>query len=238
MTSFRFVASVAAVTATVALAACGGDSNPTTPTPTPTPTPTVPVPPPVLNAAPRITSMTANPSFGVATLTAFAMTASATDADGDPVTFEWELGDGSRASGAAISKTYLAGGAATITLTVTDGRGGSATDRRTITVGTLNGSWTGTVNFGGNDNRVATMSLAQVGGVVSGTLTMAPNFNGRTDPAQLGRVDSNGAFEIRWKIDPFLDFTMRGQMDATGTRISGGTFGSGFAGEPFVFDKR
>ena len=66
----------------------------------------------------------------------------------------------------------------------------------------------------------------------------APRFDGRTDPAQLGRIDSNGAVEIRWKVDPYLDFTMRGQMDPTGMRISGGTFGSGFAGEPFVFDKR
>jgi PKD repeat protein len=182
--------------------------------------------------------MTANPSFGVATLTAFAMTAAATDPDGDPVTFDWDLGDGTRATGAAVSKTYLTGGAATITLTVSDGRGLSATDRRTITVGSLTGNWSGTVNFGGNDNHVSTMSLVQVGGVVSGTLTIAPGFTGRTDPAQLGRIDSNGAIEIRWKVDPFLDFTMRGQMDPTGTRISGGTFGSGFAGEPFVFDKR
>jgi PKD repeat protein len=182
--------------------------------------------------------MTVNPAFGIATLTSFAMTGAATDADGDPVTFEWELGDGTRATGPAVAKTYLTGGAATVTLTVSDGRGATATDRRTVTVGTLNGAWSGTVNFGGNDNRASTLSLLQVGGVVTGTLTIAPGFNGRTDPAQLGRIDSNGAFEIRWKVDPFLDFTMRGQMDPTGLRISGGTFGSGFAGEPFVFDKR
>ena len=121
---------------------------------------------------------------------------------------------------------------------MSDGRGLTATDRRTITVGSMTGNWSGTVNFGGNDNHVASMSLVQVGGVISGTLTLAPNFSGRTDPAQLGRIDSNGAIEIRWKVDPFLDFTMRGQMDPTGTRISGGTFGSGFTGEPFVFDKR
>jgi hypothetical protein len=231
----RFVASLAALALAVGAAACGSDSSPAAPSPTPTPT--IPVAPPVLNAPPRINSMTANPSFGVASLTAFAMTASATDPEGDPVTYEWELGDGSRATGAASGKTYLTGGAVTITLTVSDGRGGSATDRRTITVGSLDGNWGGTVNVGGNDNQPATMSLTQVGSVVSGTLTMG-GFSGRTDPAQLGRVDSSGAFEIRWKIDPFLDFTMRGQMDPTGQRISGGTFGSGFTGEPFVFDKR
>jgi len=40
------------------------------------------------------------------------------------------------------------------------------------------------------------------------------------------------------KVDPFLDFTMRGQMDPTGRRISGASFGSGFNGDTFSFDKR
>jgi hypothetical protein len=214
----------------------GSNGNPSSPSPTPSPTPS-PAPAPSPNRAPVINSMSANPGFGIATLTAFALTAAATDPDGDPVTFEWELGDGTRGTGAALSKTYLTDGAATITVTASDGRGGTATDRRTITVGSMTGSWSGTVNVGGNDNQPSTMSLAQVGGVITGTLTLA-GFNGRTDPAQLGRIDTNGAFEIRWKVDPFLDFTMRGQMDPTGRRVSGGTFGSGFAGEPFSYDKR
>jgi PKD domain-containing protein len=238
--SLRFVRPLAAVALALTFGACGSDKSPAGPSPTPTPTP-IPVPTPVLNGSPRISSMTTFPSFGVATLTSFAMTAAATDPDGDTLTYDWDLGDGSRASGPSLGKTYLAAGPTTITLTVTDGRGGSATESRTITVGTLNGTWTGTVNFGGNDNRASTMTLSQVpgvGGIVTGTLTMAPGFKGLTDPAQFGRIDLSGAFEIRWKVDPFLDFTMRGQMDATGNRISGGTFGSGFGGEPFVFDKR
>ena len=220
-----------------ALTACGGNNdNPSSPSPTPTPTPT-PTPASNPNRAPVINSMSANPGFGIATLTAFAMTVSATDADGDPVTFEWEFGDGTRATGPALSKTYLTDGAATVTVTASDGRGGTATDRRTVTVGSMTGTWTGTVNFGGNDNQPSTISLTQVGGVITGTLQLI-GLSGRTDPAQLGRIDTNGAFEIRWKVDPFLDFTMRGQMDPTGRRISGGTFGSGFAGEPVSYDKR
>lgn len=234
MPRFRF-APLAAVVIAAGLAACGSDSpSPTTPTPAPTPTPTPPPAP--ANRAPTISSMTVNPTFGIATLTAFAMTGAATDADGDPVTFDWDLGDGTRGSGAALSKTYLTDGAATLTLTVSDGRGGTATDRRTITVGSLTGTWSGTVNAG-TTVAPATMSLTQVGGVVTGTLVLS-NLNGRTDPAQIGRIDTNGAFEIRWKVDPFLDFTMRGQMDPTGRRISGGVFGSGFTGDPFAFDKR
>jgi PKD repeat protein len=235
MPRFRF-ALMPVLTLAATLAACGGDGNPSPTTPTPTPTP-APTPAPQANRAPTIASMTANPGFGIATLTAFAMTAAATDPDGDPVTFEWELGDGTRATGAAVGKTYLTDGAATVTLTVTDGRGGSATDRRTITVGTLTGGWAGTIGFPGGPNVPATLQLMQVGGVVTGTLS-AMGDSGRTDPSQLGRIDSSGAFEIRWKIDPFIDFTMRGQMDPTGRRISGGMFNSGFNGEPFTFDKQ
>jgi hypothetical protein len=230
-------AAAAAVILALALSACGSDNNPAAPTPTPTPTPTPPPPPPPANRAPTISSMTANPAFGVATLTAFAMTAAATDPDGDPVTFEWEFGDGTRGTGPALSKTYLTGGAATVTLTVSDGRGLSATDRRTITVGSLTGNWSGTIGFPNGQSAQATLSLVQTGGTVTGTFA-ALGDTGRIDPAQLGRIDSNGAIELRWKIDPFLDFTMRGQMDPTGTRISGSIFGSGFNGEPFVFDKR
>jgi hypothetical protein len=233
----RFAAALTAVAVAAMLSACGGNS-PAGPSPTPTPTPApTPTPPIVLNGSPRITSMSAIPGFGIATLTTFSMTAAATDPDGDPLTFDWELGDGTRLSGTSIVKSYLTGGAVTVTLTVTDGRGGSATDQRTISVGSLTGGWSGNIGFPGGRNVPATLELVQVGGVVTGTLS-AQGDTGRTDPSQLGRIDSQGAFEIRWKIDPFIDFTMRGRMEATGLRISGGTFGSGFNGEPFVFDKR
>ena len=88
------------------------------------------------------------------------------------------------------------------------------------------GNWSGTVNFGGNDNRVSTMSLVQAGGVISGTLTMAPGSTAGPIPRSWG-IDSNGAIEIRWKVDPFLDFTMRGQMDPTGTAFPAGLSGPG-----------
>jgi hypothetical protein len=230
-------AAVAAMILASVLSGCGSDNSPASPTPTPTPTPAPTPTPTPANRAPVISSMTANPGFGVATLTSFAMTAAATDPDGDPVTFDWELGDGTRGTGAALGKIYSTGGAATITLTVSDGRGLTGTDRRTITVGSLTGTWTGTIGFPNAQQAAATLSLVQTGGTVTGTFSSLGD-TGRIDPAQLGRIDSSGAIELRWKIDPFLDFTMRGQMDPTGQRISGGIFGSGFNGEPFVFDKR
>jgi|SRR5882672_414300 len=45
---------------------------------------------------------------------------SATDPDGDPVTFSWDFGDGNTGSGATPSHTYSNPGAYNVTLTVTD----------------------------------------------------------------------------------------------------------------------
>jgi PKD repeat protein len=218
------------------LAACGDGSSPTTPsTPgtAPNPTPSLTA----ANRAPVINSMTVTPTFGVSQLTSIAMTASGTDPDGDAVTFEWDFGDGTRGTGAAFSKVYGGSGVASIRLTASDGRGGTATDTRTVTVGTMVGAWRGIVTINAGQTAVATMNLTQAGGTVVGTMVLA-GFDGRTDPAQPGRIDASGQVELRMKVDPFSDFTMRGTMDATGTRITGAVFGSGFNGQPFSFDRQ
>jgi hypothetical protein len=38
-------------------------------------------------------------------------------------------------------------------------------------------------------------------------------------------------------VGPFTDYTLRGQMDATGRRVTGSVHGSGFNGEPFVMER-
>ncbi|MEO8520719.1 MAG: PKD domain-containing protein, partial [Acidobacteriota bacterium] len=53
--------------------------------------------------------------------------AGSSDPDGDTLTFSWNFGDGSSGSGPAPSHAWAAAGDYTITLLVTDGRGGSAT---------------------------------------------------------------------------------------------------------------
>ena len=53
---------------------------------------------------------------------------SSTDADGDPLTYRWDFGDGSAPStGARVSHTYTEPGTFTAVLEVTDGRGGQDT---------------------------------------------------------------------------------------------------------------
>jgi hypothetical protein len=58
-----------------------------------------------------------------------------------------------------------------------------------------------------------------------------------TDPAEPGRIDANGNVQIHIKIPPFTDVTLRGTIDQSGRRISGGLYGSGHNGTPVTLTK-
>ena len=56
------------------------------------------------------------------------------DGDGAVQTYKWQFGDGATASGAAVQHTYAVPGGYTVSLTVTDNAGASATSSQTVTV--------------------------------------------------------------------------------------------------------
>ena len=87
---------------------------------------------PCPNADPVIASATRTPAGDVTVGTPVEFTAAATDADGDTLAYAWEFGDGGTATGATASRTYAAAGTYSAKVTVTDGKGGSAT--RTLEV--------------------------------------------------------------------------------------------------------
>jgi PKD repeat protein len=60
--------------------------------------------------------------------------AASSDADGDPLNFSWDFGDGTRGGGPQLAHVFAASGSYTVTLTVADGRGGSASATRNVTV--------------------------------------------------------------------------------------------------------
>ncbi len=60
--------------------------------------------------------------------------AGSSDPDGSIASFAWTLGNGQTVSGASPTVTYAAAGTYTVTLTVTDNRGGTASDQATVTV--------------------------------------------------------------------------------------------------------
>ena len=73
-----------------------------------------------VDTAPVIGSGTATPDHTVAGLDV-AFAASATDADGQPLTYTWDFADGSTASGATASHAFATPGVYVVTLTVGDG---------------------------------------------------------------------------------------------------------------------
>ena len=103
---------------------------------------------------------------------AVAVDASAsTDPDGSIASYAWTFGDGGTASGVTAGHTYAAAGTYTITLTVKDNAGASATTTRQVTVAATTGS---TLAKDGFERTLSSgWGTAEAGGAwtVSGTAT-------------------------------------------------------------------
>ena len=62
------------------------------------------------------------------------LTSTSTDSDGQIVSYQWDLGDGTSKSGAVVSHTYAAAGDYVVTLTVTDDAGTATSTTKTVTI--------------------------------------------------------------------------------------------------------
>src|SRR3989442_8091457 len=76
---------------------------------------------------PIITTLSVDHEFTVPGVT-LNFTASATDPDGDPVAYRWDLGDANISTSASTTHAYQLPGRYAALLTVSDGRGGVATN--------------------------------------------------------------------------------------------------------------
>ena len=85
------------------------------------------------NNAP-IAEASANVTGGVAPLTVSFDASGSWDPDGDPLTYDWDFGDGGQGSGVNPSHTYNDAGTFNAVVTVRDGRGGVDTAAVVITV--------------------------------------------------------------------------------------------------------
>ncbi|MGH3385206.1 MAG: ThuA domain-containing protein [Nocardioidaceae bacterium] len=79
------------------------------------------------NGRPEITAVTADPTEGEQPVDV-TFSASASDPEGENLTYEWDFGDGSTATGQQPTHTYTLSGVYRPTVTVTDASGASATD--------------------------------------------------------------------------------------------------------------
>jgi hypothetical protein len=162
------------------------------------------------------------------------MSATANDADNDTISYQWSFG-GTTAAGPTVATTLTGDGPVVIQVTVTDGRGGGASDARTVTIGTMAGRWNfipsgGSPSCGRFGFTVPPMmTLNQFGQVVTGDLISPASWcnvpagqSGRLDPASPARIEADGNFTgARLKIGSFLDTFLTGTMDSTGRRITG-----------------
>ena len=104
---------------------------PPTPEPTPDPEPT-PNPTPAPNQAP--TARLDGPYRGNEGSAITMSAAASTDPEGGALTYNWNFGDGTRATGVTVAKTYAQNAAYIATLTVTDADGATHTTPTTVTV--------------------------------------------------------------------------------------------------------
>jgi hypothetical protein len=210
------------------LAACGsksggssGASSPTSPSAS-------------TNHAPAITAMSFSPAFGIMGLTSFSYSASASDPDGDAVSYVWDIA-GTPASGTGGTITFSNGGSGTARLTVTDAKGATATDTRGFVVGDMTGTW---VTATGPLSGTVFHLQQSVVGTVTGSFTIPGIGSGKTDPAEPGHITERGTLTMRVKVTPFTDFTMKGTMGSSGETVNGSLQGSGFTGESFSLVKQ
>jgi hypothetical protein len=188
------------------------------------------------NRAPVVSSVTATPTFGVQDFGIFTFNASATDADGDALTFTWNIGGIARTGASAQAGPFTNGGTANATVTVTDTKGGSATGSVNFVVGTMTGNWAGGIP--GTAVPSFTMALAQTLGTFGGSITIPGLAPGQVGPTgAIATLSATGLVVMRIKVAPFQDFTMTGQMDGTGRIVTGTVQGSGFVGQAFTMTK-
>ena len=90
------------------------------------------------NAAPDA-SFTVSPSSPSPGSSATFDAADSSDSDGSITGYEWDLGDGTTATGQSVTHTYDAAGEYTVTLTVTDDAGATDSNSTTVTVGNDSG---------------------------------------------------------------------------------------------------
>jgi hypothetical protein len=190
------------------------------------------------NKPPIAGSINVSPSgAGMAGATSFSFASSgASDPNNDPLTFEWNFGDGGSGSGQTTTHVYNSPGTFNVVLTVKDPKGLSATTSASANVGrNLNGTWS--APRGSCILNPPRISVSQSGGNFNGTFTYGP-FGGTTggSGSYTGTISSSSNFVCPCSVSFSgsllgLSVSFTGDVDA-GLNAMRGTFresGPGFS---------
>lgn len=182
---------------------------------------------------------------GMAGVTSYSFTAQgASDPDKDPLTYEWDFGDGTPGSGATASHTYASSGSYSVKLTVKDKKHSASAPNASVTVErSMAGSWTGGTLplFGGGVSLSMTQSGTSLGGSMTfsgglvGTITGCTGSVGGTTYAtsvtytspSFGITGLAGGWTVRFSGNTdSTGASMSGTMTLTSTAYTGGPWTS------------
>ena len=174
------------------------------------------------NSAPNAGSVTVSAATALAGTNVTFSSVGASDADNDPLTYNWAFSDGTTATGTSVTKTFSSAGTFTATLTVRDGRA-SATATGGVTIRTLSGTWTG-----GLTGIKTVMTLNHSGGSISGSFTFDIGFAGTVS----GSINpTTRVVTLTVSVPSFQAFTFTGNPSADFNTLSGVANGSGFVND-------
>jgi hypothetical protein len=186
--------------------------------------------------APTVAQVTALPTSGLQSGTAFSFSAAASDEDGDSLTYNWSFGDGGTATGLTATHVYGIPGSFNATVTVSDGKketSGSAG----VTVRALTGTWNG-VFF-----RVlnATITVTQTGSTFNGTYRDTLLGAGTVSAGTIGLlapgIQAPGVVVFTVTLPGFTPFTFTGKITDANT-LEGVVNGSDFVNEPWTLRRQ
>jgi hypothetical protein len=173
------------------------------------------------NEPPACSGVSANPSTGLQAAQSFSFSAQCSDPDGDPLSYSWDLGDGSTGSGQNVTKVYNNAGSFTATATASDDKE-SATGAANVTVVGMTGNWTGSIIV---SNGVVPFSfnLTQSGTTVTGSYSDADGPGTVT-----GNVSSPNGVSLTVRQPQFLPFTFTGTTSGDVNSVAGTVLGFPF----------
>jgi hypothetical protein len=172
------------------------------------------------NDPPTVGAVTSTPRTGLASVTNIAFSVSATDPDGDVLSYAWDFGDGLTGTGQAPSHIYGSAGNYSVKVTVSDGKE-SVIGNGSVNIVTLSGVWTGTVrgSSGGAGSAIRT-TLNQNGANLTGTFS----YQGLSGPAR-GSISGQNVSLTFTPPSPYLPFSVAGRLSSDFNTIEGPTSG-------------